>query len=240
MKREDIVILFSIQNYLLALKENDKKIHRYNLQLQNVTENLEQCRIKINNNKQKLTQQELLIDKLELDLSTIEQELSNLKTKQLDVSSSQYVQLQSSIVTREQKKFQLEDEILNNLMILERDTHDVKIKNQELRVLIEKSNSEQKTIHANIDALQKESILINEKLLSLEPLVEDQKLLRSFKLLSGKTLPVIIECEKGNCITCKGCHMKFSGDLLQRINNDECELFTCDQCGRMIYLTNNC
>ena len=51
-------------------------------------------------------------------ITTTEQELINLKTKQIDANPDIYIKLQSAIVNCEQKKFVLEDNILQNQVYL--------------------------------------------------------------------------------------------------------------------------
>ena len=237
MNREDIVILFSIQNYLIALKELAKNLKIYSDSILTITNEKTQYLERKHQNKQKLIDLQIEIDNLELELTTIEQELINLKTKQIDANPDIYIKLQSAIVNCEQKKFVLEDNLLQKLMILDAERIKVHDENEKLKTNIEKLENNHKQITSFIANIKQEEIAIKNKISSLESLIADQTLLRNFQLLSQKTLPVIIECDKHTLSVCKGCHVKISGDLQQQVNNENCEMITCDNCGRMMYFS---
>lgn len=224
---------------LKRLQSIDNKTHELNKQkktllsrVEKKNNQIEEAKARLASRHEKSISSQKEIDKKNLDLKCIEEEIQKSRVKLLQIKNNkEYSALLSEIGGKEADKSLLEDQILSMMSDLERLTAEEKDsakeeekQEKELVELKAAADGELAVIDKNIEETQAEWEGIARQV--------DKESLVQYKRLIEKDGQAVVEVS-GH--TCGGCYMQITPQTLNLLLRKQ-ELILCKNCGKILYL----
>lgn len=224
---------------LKKLQYIDHKIHELNKQKKTILSRIdkrngeiEEAKIHLANKRLESVNFQKEIDKKNLDLKCIEEEIQKSRVKLLQIKNNkEYSALLSEIGGREADKSLLEDKILSMMSELE----DLIAEEENLIKEEEKQNKELAELKTAVEA---ELTVIDKNIEGTQAEWEetaqqvDKESLAQYKRLIEKDGQAVVEVVGQ---TCRGCYMQITPQTLNLLLRKQ-ELILCKNCGKILYL----
>ncbi len=231
---KEMEMLLKLQNVDYDLGELERSKDYLPEMINNLEREMEETRNALQTSEQELKEQNLLHNKLDMELATLNQELARFQKQMLAIKTNkEYDALTNEIANRKIKISTTEEEILKIL------THMDDLKEKITRYKkkledIEKNNTAQ-LVH------------LREELNSIEDKVKikkgdrknitvriDKKLLATYERVKrGRGDQVVVTIRKR---ACGACYKGIPPQMIQEIRKGEV-IYTCDNCGRILIWT---
>ena len=231
---KEMEMLLKLQNVDYDLGELERSKDYLPEMINNLEREMEETKNALQTSEQELKEQNLLHNKLDMDLTTLNQELAKFQKQMLAIKTNkEYDALTNEIANRKIKISETEEEILKIL------THMDDLKEKITRYKkkledIEKNNTAQ-LVH------------LREELNSIEDKVKikkgdrknitvriDKKLLATYERVKrGRGDQVVVTIRKR---ACGACYKGIPPQMIQEIRKGEI-IYTCDNCGRILIWT---
>ncbi len=231
---KEMEMLLKLQNVDYDLGELERSKDYLPEMINNLEREMEETKNALQTSEQELKEQNLLHNKLDMELATLNQELARFQKQMLAIKTNkEYDALTNEIANRKIKISTTEEEILKIL------THMDDLKEKITRYKkkledIEKNNTAQ-LVH------------LREELNSIEDKVKikkgdrknitvriDKKLLATYeRVKKGRGDQVVVTIRKR---ACGACYKGIPPQMIQEIRKGEI-IYTCDNCGRILIWT---
>jgi len=172
----------------------------------------------------------------ELELDDLNEKIQKQKTRISEIKSNkEYQAYLKEIESTEKNRFAIEDEILVIMEELDSISNQTKMEEAKTRADREKVDALKKQI-------EKEQAEVEQKLSGIRE--ERSKIITTIDSESYDLYISLIEACNGLAVAeakdeiCQGCNMNIPPQLFVEIKKNE-EIFTCPQCRRILYFTNN-
>ncbi len=231
---KEMEMLLKLQNIDYDLGELDRSKDYLPEMINNMEREMEETRNVLQTSEKELKEQNLLYNKLDIDLATLNQELAKFQKQMLAIKTNkEYDALTTEIANRKVKISSTEEEILKILTHMDDLKEKIKQYKQKLEE-VEKNNATQ-LVH------------LREELNSIEDKVKikkgdrknitvriDKKLLATYERVKrGRGDQVVVSIRKR---ACGACYKSIPPQMIQEIRKGEI-IYTCDNCGRILIWT---
>jgi len=233
-KDKDMEMILKLQAIDYELGELERSKDYLPDMINNLESEMQETSSALESFEKEVTEQTLLHKKLDIELAALNQELAKLQ-KQMQVikTNKEYDALTNEIVNRKLKISSTEEEILKILTNID----DLKEKIKEYREKLEEVN---KNNTAQLAYLRKELNSIEDKIKIKEgerknlTVRIDKRLLSTYeRVRKGRGDQVVVTIKKR---ACTGCYKGIPPQKIQEIRKGE-QIFTCDNCGRILIWT---
>lgn len=231
---KDMEMLLKLQGIDYELGELERSKDYLPDMISNLENEMQEISEALESSEKELTEQTLLHKKLDVELTSLNQELAKFQKQMQDIKTNkEYDALTNEIVNRKLKISETEEEILKaltNIDDLKEKIKGYKQKKQEeeerntdqLASLKEELNSIEDKIKIKEDERKNLTVRINKILLSTYERVK-----------RGRGNQVVVTIRKR---ACTGCYKGIPPQKIQEIRRGE-QIFTCDNCGRILIWT---
>ena len=231
---KEMEMLLKLQNVDYDLGELERSKDYLPEMINNLEREMEETRNALKASEQEFKEQNLLNNKLDIDLATFNQELAKFQKQMLAIKTNkEYDALTTEIANRKLKISETEEEILRILTNLDDLKENIKQYKQKLEE-VEKNNSTQ-LVH------------LREELNSIEDKIKikqgdrknitvriDKRLLATYeRVKKGRGDQVVVTIRKR---ACGACYKGIPPQMIQEIRKGEI-IYTCDNCGRILIWT---
>jgi len=231
---KDMEMLQKLQNIDYDLGELERSKDYLPEMINNLEREIEETRNAFQASEQDLEEQTLLHGKLELELATLNQELTKFQKQMRDIKTNkEYDALTTEIANRKIKISATKEDILKTLSRIDELKEQIKQYQEKLEE-VKKNNSAQ-------------LVGLRQQLSSIEDKVKikvgdrknitvriDKKLLATYeRVKKGRGNTVMVTIRKR---ACGACHKSVPPQIIQEIRKGE-KVFTCDNCGRILIWT---
>jgi predicted nucleic acid-binding Zn-ribbon protein len=233
-KDKDMKMILELQGIDYELGELDRSKDYLPDMIGNLENEIRETSEALQISEKELTEQTILHRKLDMDLATLNQELAKFQRQmQVIKTNKEYDALTNEIVNRKLKISSTEEEILKILTNLDDLTEKIGHYKQKLQE-VDKNNT------AQLASLKKELNSIEDKIKIKEGERKNVTVRINKSLLSiyervrkGRGDQVVVTVKKR---ACTGCYKGIPPQKIQEIRKGE-EIFTCDNCGRILIWT---
>lgn len=223
---------------LLIVQERDEARRRFRQELQRLPEKAAQAKARFAQEektvaaiKQQLTENEMAMKRLELDIETRRTTIQRLKTQQYETrKNEEFRALEHEIERYTQEVAGLEDQQIALMEKAEELKKQVTAATEALAATRQKIQAEldqMKTRHQNLTARVAE---LDEERAKLVADLE-AALLQRYERLFEKKAPAVVPLENG---VCGGCHMKVTAATLTAVKAEKV-VTSCENCARLLY-----
>lgn len=231
---KEMEMLLKLQNIDYDLGELDRSKDYLPEMINNLEREMEDTRNALQTSEQELKEQNLLHNKLDIDLATLNQELARFQKQMLAIKTNkEYDALTNEIANRKIRISTTEEEILKILTNMDDLKEKIKQYKQKLEE-VEKNNVTQ-LVH------------LREELGSIEDKIKikvgdrknitvriDKRLLATYeRVKKGRGDQVVVTIRKR---ACGACYKSIPPQMIQEIRKGDI-IYTCDNCGRILIWT---
>ena len=231
---KEMEMLLKLQNIDYDLGELDRSKDYLPEMINNLERETEETRNALQISEEELKEQNLLYNKLDIDLATLNQELAKFQKQMLAIKTNkEYDALTNEIANRKIRISTTEEEILKILTNMDDLKEKIKQYKQKLEE-VEKNNVTQ-LVH-----LREELGSIEDKIKIKEgdrkniTVRIDKRLLATYERVKrGRGDQVVVTIRKR---ACGACYKSIPHQMIQEIRKGEI-IYTCDNCGRILIWT---
>lgn len=228
---KEMEMLLKLQSVDYDLGELDRSKDYLPEMINNLEHEITDTRTALEASEKELTEQNLLNNRLDLELTTLNQELAKFQQQMMVIKTNkEYDAITNEIANRKVRISEIEEEILKALTLID----DLKEKIKEYKGKldeIEKGN-EDELVH-----LREELGSIDDKIKIKEgdrkniTVRIDKKLLATYeRVRKGRGNQVVVAIKKR---ACGACYKGVPPQIIQEIRKGEM-IYTCDNCGRIL------
>jgi hypothetical protein len=228
---KELEMLLKLQSVDYDLGELDRSKDYLPEMINNLEHEIADTKTALEASEKELTEQNLLNNRLDLELTTLNQELAKFQKQMMIIKTNkEYDAITNEIANRKVRISEIEEEILKALTLID----DLKEKIKEYKGKldeIEKSN-EDELVH-----LREELGSIDDKIKIKEgnrkniTVRIEKKLLATYeRVRKGRGNQVVVAIRKR---ACGACYKGVPPQIIQEIRKGE-RVYTCDNCGRML------
>jgi hypothetical protein len=229
---KELEMLLKLQSVDYDLGELDRSKDYLPEMINNLEHEIADTRTALEASEKELTEQNLLNNRLDLELTTLNQELAKFQKQMMIIKTNkEYDAITNEIANRKVRISEIEEEILKALTLID----DLKEKIKEYKGKldkIEKSN-EDELVH-----LREELGSIDDKIKIKEgnrkniTVRIEKKLLATYeRVRKGRGNQVVVAIKKR---ACGACYKGVPPQIIQEIRKGE-TVYTCDNCGRILF-----
>lgn len=231
---KDMEMLQKLQNIDYDLGELERSKDYLPEMINTLEKEMESTRDALKTSEQELEEQTVLHGNLELELATLNTELTKFQKQMKEIKTNkEYDALTTEIANRKIKISSNEEEILKTLTRLDELKEQIK-QYQERREEVEKNNSAQLVgLRQQLSSIQ-DKVKIKEGERKNITVRIDKKLLATYeRVRKGRGNTVMVTIRKR---ACGACHKSVPPQIIQEIRKGD-KVFTCDNCGRILIWT---
>jgi predicted nucleic acid-binding Zn-ribbon protein len=231
---KDMEMLWKLQNIDYDLGELERSKDYLPEMINNLEKEIEETRQALKSAEEELTQQSLLHGKLDVELATLNQQLTKFQKQMREIKTNkEYDALTTEIANRKVKISTTEEEILKVLTHMDDLKEKIKQYKQKLEE-VDKTNSTQLVdLRERLDSIE-DKIKIKEGDRKNITVRIDKKLLGTYeRVRKGRGNQVMVVIRKR---ACGACHKSVPPQIIQEIREGG-KIFTCDNCGRILIWT---
>jgi len=228
---KELEMLLKLQSVDYDLGELDRSKDYLPEMINNLEHEIADTRTALEASEKELTEQNLLNNRLDLELTTLNQELAKFQKQMMMIKTNkEYDAITNEIANRKVRISEIEEEILKALTLID----DLKEKIKEYKGKldeIEKSN-EDELVH-----LREELGSIDDKIKIKEgnrkniTVRIEKKLLATYeRVRKGRGNQVVVAIKKR---ACGACYKGIPPQVIQEMRKGEI-IYTCDNCGRIL------
>jgi hypothetical protein len=225
---------------LLRLQERDLALLQVLKQMREIPAKIAGCQQKLEGDQkalvlaqQAVTEVELRIKQIELDIGTRRTSIQRLQQQQFETRKNEEFQTMGLEIKRyEGMVAELEDQQLAEMLILDERKAQVQVARGVLTASETLVNEEISEWQRRLKGLEKSKQELEVEVTTLEEPVEGEVLALYKRILTKKGTAAVVPVEHG---VCGGCHMKITISSLQVLAKGE-QIEHCESCGRMIYM----
>ena len=233
-KDKDMEMILKLQGIDYELGELERSKDYLPDMISNLEKEIHEISKALEDSKKEVTEQTLLHKKLDIELATLNQELSKFQKQMQDIKTNkEYDALTNEIVNRKLRISSTEEEILKILTNID----DLK---EKIKKYKQKSEEVDKNNTAQLAYLKKELNSIEDKVKIKQgerknlTVRIDKRLLSTYeRVKKGRGDQVIVTIKKR---ACTGCYKGIPPQKIQEIRKGD-RIFTCDNCGRILIWT---
>jgi uncharacterized protein len=225
---------------LLRLQERDLALLQVLKQMREIPAKIAGCQQKLEGDKkalaqaqQAVTEVELRIKQIELDIGTRRTSIQRLQQQQFETRKNEEFQTMGLEIKRyEGMVAEFEDQQLAEMLVLDERKGQVEVARGVLKASETVVNEEISEWQRRLEGLEKSKKELEAEVTALAEPVEEEVLALYKRILTKKGTAAVAPVEHG---VCGGCHMKITISSLQALAKAE-QIEHCESCGRMIYL----
>jgi predicted nucleic acid-binding Zn-ribbon protein len=232
--QKEMEMLLKLQNIDYDLGELDRSKDYLPEMINNLERETKETRNALQTSEQELKEQDLLHNKLDIDLTTFNQELAKFQKQMLAIKTNkEYDALTNEIANRKVRISETEEKILKILTHMD----DLKEKITQYKKKledIEKNNTAQLVhLREELNSIE-DKIKIKEGDRKNITVRIDKRLLATYeRVKKGRGNQVVVPIRKR---ACGACYKSIPPQMIQEIRNGEI-IYTCDNCGRILIWT---
>jgi predicted nucleic acid-binding Zn-ribbon protein len=184
--------------------------------------------------EKELTEQTLLHKKLDIELATLNQELAKFQKQMQEIKTNkEYDALTNEIVSRKLKISTTEEEILKVLTNLDDLKEKIKEYKQKLEAAEKQSSDQLVYLKKELNSIEDKIKIKEDERKNLTVRI-DKRLLSTYeRVKKGRGDQVVVTIRKR---ACTGCYKGIPPQKIQEIRKGD-QIFTCDNCGRILIWT---
>lgn len=228
---KEMEMLLRLQSVDYDLGELDRSKDYLPEMINNLEHEIADTRTALEASEKELTEQNLLNMRLDLELTTLNQELAKFQKQMMIIKTNkEYDAITNEIANRKVRISEIEEEILKALTLID----DLKEKIKEYKGKLEEieKRNEDELVH-----LREELVSIDDKIKIKEgdrkniTVRIDKKLLATYeRVKKGRGNQVVVTIKKR---ACGACYKGIPPQVIQEIRKGEI-IYTCDNCGRIL------
>ena len=228
---KEMEMLLRLQSVDYDLGELDRSKDYLPEMINNLEHEIADTRTALEASEKELTEQNLLNNRLDLELTTLNQELAKLQKQMMIIKTNkEYDAITNEIANRKVRISEIEEEILKALTLID----DLKEKIKEYKGKLEEigKRNEDELVH-----LREELGSIDDKIKIKEgnrkniTVRIDKRLLATYeRVRKGRGNQVVVAIRKR---ACGACYKGVPPQIIQEIRRGE-RVYTCDNCGRIL------
>jgi predicted nucleic acid-binding Zn-ribbon protein len=228
---KELEMLLKLQGVDYDLGELERSKDYLPEMINNLESEVEQTKKALEDSEKEFTEQNLLNNKLDLELTTLNQDLAKLQKQMMIIKTNkEYDAITNEIANRKVRISEIEEEILRALTRIDDLKESIKEYREKLEG-IEKRNADQ-LVH-----LREELGSIDEKIKIKEgdrkniTVRIDKRLLATYeRVKKGRGNQVVVTIKKR---ACGACYKGIPPQVIQEMRKGEI-IYTCDNCGRIL------
>ena len=231
---KDMEMLQRLQNIDYDLGELERSKDYLPEMINNLEKETESTRNALRTSEQELEEQTLLHGRLELELATLNQELTKFQKQMKEIKTNkEYDALTTEIANRKVKISTTEEDILKALTRIDELKEQIKHYRQKLEEVENNNNTQLVGLRQQLSSIQ-DKVKIKEGDRKNITVRIDKKLLATYeRVRKGRGNTVMVTIRKR---ACGACHKSVPPQIIQEIRKGD-KVFTCDNCGRMLIWT---
>ena len=228
---KEMEMLLRLQSVDYDLGELDRSKDYLPEMINNLEHEIADTKTALEASEKELTEQNLLNNRLDLELTTLNQELAKFQKQMMIIKTNkEYDAITNEIANRKVRISEIEEEILKALTLID----DLKEKIKEYKGKLEEieQGNEDELVH-----LREELGSIDDKIKIKEgdrkniTVRIDKKLLATYeRVRKGRGNQVVVAIRKR---ACGACYKGVPPQIIQEIRKGE-RVYTCDNCGRIL------
>ena len=228
---KELEMLLKLQSVDYDLGELDRSKDYLPEMINNLEHEIADTKTALEASEKELTEQNLLNNRLDLELTTLNQELAKFQKQMMIIKTNkEYDAITNEIANRKLRISEIEEEILKALTLI--DDLKEKITEYQGKVGEREKRNEDELVH-----LREELGSIDDKIKIKEgdrkniTVRIDKKLLATYeRVRKGRGNQVVVAIRKR---ACGACYKGIPPQIIQEIRKGEI-IYTCDNCGRML------
>ena len=231
---KEMEMLLRLQSVDYDLGELDRSKDYLPEMINNLEHEIADTKTALEASEKELTEQNLLNNRLDLELTTLNQELAKFQKQMMIIKTNkEYDAITNEIANRKVRISEIEEEILKALTLID----DLKEKIKEYKGKLEEieKGNEDELVH-----LREELGSIDDKIKIKEgnrkniTVRIEKKLLATYeRVRKGRGNQVVVAIRKR---ACGACYKSIPPQMIQEIRKGEI-IYTCDNCGRILIWT---
>ena len=234
---KEIKILQNLQELDDKILRNTKEIKRLPKVVQELEEKYSSEQESVKNITQRLEQNLLQQKKLELDITSNNQDINKYENQLLSVKTNkEYKALNAEITHRKEKNAEIEEQLIE-FMEEESVLREEKKKFEELFLKDQKIFEVEKAkIDKQVAELQKKVDELEAEKLTLSKEIPDLLFRRYQRLIQHGQGKAVVTLSNG---TCTGCHFSVRPQIMVEVSNND-RIITCENCSRILIAPKQC
>lgn len=229
---EQLRLLIETQKLDTQIIARQKHIDQIPLRISSMERPLAEARLNLEGRKRKFEEAEKKKRSKEKDVEAIAERIEKLKGRTAQIKTNiEYQALLKEIEAAEKEKFSAEDEILELMELVDRESIELKGAEAALTAQEEKAAELKRELEAEAGEASKGLDSLKEKRAVLTGGIESDLYDLYMMLLQEKNGLAVVEV-RGE--VCQGCNMNIMPQLFVEIKKNE-EIFNCPQCRRFLY-----
>jgi len=231
---KEMEMLLKLQNIDYDLGELERSKDYLPEMINNLEREMKETRNGLKTSEEELKEQNLLHNRLDIDLTTLNQELAKFQKQMLAIKTNkEYDALTNEIANRKVRISETEEKILKILTHMDDLKEKIKQYKQKLEE-VEKSNADQLVhLREELDSIE-DKIKIKEGDRKNITVRIDKRLLATYeRVKKGRGDQVVVNIRKR---ACGACYKAIPPQTIQEIRKGDI-IYTCDNCGRILIWT---
>ena len=231
---KEMEMLLKLQNIDYDLGELERSKDYLPEMINNLEREMKETRNGLKTSEEELKEQNLLHNRLDIDLTTLNQELAKFQKQMLAIKTNkEYDALTNEIANRKVRISETEEKILKILTHMDDLKEKIKLYKQKLEE-VQKSNADQLVhLREELDSIE-DKIKIKEGDRKNVTVRIDKRLLATYeRVKKGRGDQVVVNIRKR---ACGACHKAIPPQTIQEIRKGDI-IYTCDNCGRILIWT---
>ena len=231
---KEMEMLLKLQNVDYDLGELERSKDYLPEMINNLEREMEETKNALQTSEQELKEQNLLHNRLDMDLTTFNQELAKFQKQMLAIKTNkEYDALTNEIANRKIKISTTEEEILKIFTHIDDLKEKIKKYKQKLEEVEENNATQLVHLREELNSIE-DKVKIkkgNRKNIAVRI---DKKLLATYeRVKKGRGDQVVVTIRKR---ACGACYKGIPPQIIQEIRKGEI-IYTCDNCGRILIWT---
>ena len=231
---KEMEMLLKLQNIDYDLGELERSKDYLPEMINNLEREMKETRNGLKTSEEELKEQNLLHNRLDIDLTTLNQELAKFQKQMLAIKTNkEYDALTNEIANRKVRISETEEKILKILTHMDDLKEKIKLYKQKLEE-VEKSNADQLVhLREELNSIE-DKIKIKEGDRKNVTVRIDKRLLATYeRVKKGRGDQVVVTIRKR---ACGACYKGIPPQMIQEIRKGDI-IYTCDNCGRILIWT---
>ncbi len=227
-------MLQKLQNIDYDMSELERSKDYLPEMINNLEKEIEGTRDALATSERELGEQTILHSNLELELDTLNQELTKFQKQMKEIKTNkEYDALTTEIANRKVKISANEEDILKTLTRIDELTEQIKQYRERLEEVEKNNNTQLVGLRQQLSSIQ-DKVKIKEGERKNVTVRIDKKLLATYeRVRKGRGNTVMVAIRKR---ACGSCHKSVPPQIIQEIRKGD-KVYTCDNCGRMLIWT---
>jgi len=231
---KEMEMLLKLQNIDYDLGELERSKDYLPEMINNLEREIEDTKNALQTSEEELKEQNLLHNKLDMDLTILNQELAKFQKQMLTIKTNkEYDALTNEIANRKVKISETEEEILKILTHMDDLKENIKQYRQKLEEMGKNNAPQLVHLREELNSIE-DKIKIKEGDRKNVTVRIDKKLLATYeRVKKGRGDQVVVTIRKR---ACGACYKSIPPQMIQEIRKGEI-IYTCDNCGRILIWT---